>query len=90
VVVGFVVFLLVSIASATIAVIALHVVGAGVSRVALRYTERTLAVERVRFQAERVVTTTRGYLLARAPVQLARLEDAVAALDARVRELRES
>ena len=87
---GYSAFLVISIAAALLAVVELHTVGAGQARVARRYTAELLGVERVRFQAERIIATARGYLMMRAPDYLDRLQAASAALDVQLADLRKA
>ena len=63
------------------AMIAMHVASVRLERVAGDLAADMIAIERLRFQAEQVVATSRGYLLTGDPHTLERFEDAVTRVD---------
>lgn len=77
-VVGHTALLFVTLMIGSAAVIALHVTTIRLDRVAHDLASDMIALERLRFQAEQVVATSRGYLLTGEPKTLGRFEDAVA------------
>jgi signal transduction histidine kinase len=85
--VGYSASFLITVATGSFAVIALRLTAANEARLAHQYADELLQVERMRFQAEHIVATTRAYLLLREPVYLERVNAAAAELDARLGEL---
>lgn len=85
--VGYSVSFLITVATGSLAVIALRLTAADEARLSHQYADELLQVERVRFQAEHIVATTRAYLMLREPAYLERVTAATAELDARLGEL---
>ncbi|HTR51909.1 MAG TPA: ATP-binding protein [Kofleriaceae bacterium] len=85
--VGYSASFLITLAAGTLAVAALQVVAARQSRLAREYADELVQVERLRYQAERVIATTRGYLLTRDLDARDRVTSAVVELDARLDEV---
>jgi signal transduction histidine kinase len=79
---------LITVMTGSLAVVALQHTAASEAQLAHQYADELLQVERLRFQAERIVATMRGFLVMRDPESLARVRDASAEFDARLAELR--
>jgi len=81
-IVGNIALLLVTIVTGTAAVIALHTTSTQLERVARDLATDVIAVQRLRFLAEQLVATSRGYLLTGDPKTLERFTHASERLDA--------
>ncbi len=78
----------ITVMTGSLAVIALRHTAGSEADLAHQYADDLLQVERLRFQAERIVATMRGFLVMREPDYLDRVKAATTELDARLAELR--
>jgi signal transduction histidine kinase len=87
-VIGHTALLFVTILTGAVAIIALGVTSSRLERVGHELAANVIAVQRLQFQAEQVVATSRGYLLTGDPETLVRFGDAVARVEGSLVTLR--
>lgn len=87
-VVGHTALLFATLLTGSVAVVALHVANARVETVTRDLSTDMMTVERLRFQSEQLVATSRGYLLTGDGSTLTRFDDAARRLDTSLAQLR--
>lgn len=85
---GYSALFVITVMTGSLGVVALRHTATSEAGLAHQYAEELLQVERLRFQAERIVATMRGFLVVREPDYLDRVKQATTELDARLAELR--